>query len=487
MGGILKIFGIIVLIPLLFFLGSCQDNAFDLSPDLQLKFSVDTVLFDTVFATVGSSTQWLVVHNTHNRDIALQHIRIAGANSAVFRFNADGRTGPEVRNIEIAANDSIFLFVEVTIDPTQANLPFIVSDSLEFSLNGNKQYVNLVAWGQNARFLRPEFTDPVLNIQYHLISENTVWNDSLPFVVYGLAVVARGKRLTIQEGTQIHLHNNSSLIFLEGSSLIVEGTAQRPVVFQGDRKERFFENVPGQWGRIWLSAASKDHDINYAIIKNGTVGLHVDSIGSTERPTLRIRNTIIKNKSLVGLLAQGSNVRAENLVVSNCGKHLMMLALGGSYEFKHSTFANYFNLPGSPARTTPSVVFNNFFRDALGNTHYRPFQRLYFANSIIFGNLTDELQFDLRPASTIPLIFDHCLLRTQSNALLQGSVNLILNQMPQFQNIANQDFRLRNNSPAIGRGNPIIGLLVPYDILGRERTLPPDIGAFQYYLIEEKP
>jgi len=475
----------IILVPVIFFLFSCSEEPFDLSSDVRLEFSRDSILFDTVFTTIGSTTQWLVVHNQHNRRILIDRIRLGGGAASVFRFNADGRSGPEVRNLEIAPNDSIFLFVEVTIDPTPQNLPFIVSDSLEFTVNSRKQYVNLTAWGQNAHFIHPNVFDPELNIRYHLISESTTWTDSLPYVIFGLAVVDRGVTLSIRQGTQIHMHNNSSLIFLGEASLRVEGTLESPVVFQGDRHEKFFKNLPGQWGRIWLSATSKDHDINFAIIKNGTVGLQVDSIGSTIEPTLRIRNTVIKNKSLIGLLARGSNVVAENLVVANCGQHLLLLALGGTYEFRHSTFANYFNLPGGTARRTSSVVFNNYYLAANGSLQYRPFHRILFSNSIIFGNLAEEIHADLRPGTTLPILFDHSLLRS-SNALFRPSfVNVKLNLSPQFHNVTQLDFRLRSNSPAIGAGNPATGIAVPFDLLGRERTLPPDMGAYQFHPIEE--
>ena len=485
MSRIFQSFLIFIVVPLLFFLFSCREEPFDLSSDVRLEFSRDSILFDTVFTTVGSSTQWLVVHNHHNRSIIIDRIRLASGAVSVFRFNADGRSGPDVRNLEIAPNDSIFLFVEVTIDPTPENLPFIVSDSLEFTVNSQKQFVNLTAWGQNAHFIHPNVFDPQLNIRYHLISESTTWTDTLPYVIFGLAVVDRGATLSIRQGTQIHMHNNSSLVFLGGASLKVEGTLENPVVFQGDRHEVFFDNLPGQWGRIWLSAMSKDHDINFAIIKNGTVGLQVDSIGSTLMPTLRIRNTVIKNKSLIGLLARGSNVVAENLVVANCGQHLLLLALGGTYEFRHSTFANYFNLPGGTARRTSSVVFNNYYMAANGSLQYRPFHRILFSNSIIFGNLAEEIHADLQPGTTLPVVFDHSLLRSSNPLFRPSFVNVLLNLSPQFNNASLMDFRLRANSPAIRTGNSATGLAVPFDLLGRERAMPPDMGAYQFHPIEE--
>jgi hypothetical protein len=298
----------------------CRDDGFDPDPALRLSFSADSLLFDTVFTTVGSSTRSFMVYNEHNRRVRISSIALAGGEASFFRVNVDGSSGIRVEDVEIGARDSIFVFVEVTVDPVNQDIPLVIADSLVFRMNDQVQDVKLVAWGQDARFIHPNYIDPASGIRYHLFEEDVTWNSELPYVIYGLAVMAPDRTLTVEEGTRVHFHNNSSLIFLERSTMKVRGTADNPVRIQGDRLEPFYAEQPGQWGRIWFTATSKDHEINHAIIKNGTVGLHVDTIGSTTRPTLEIRNTVIRNMSLTGLLAQGSHVVAENLMVSNCGE-----------------------------------------------------------------------------------------------------------------------------------------------------------------------
>jgi len=462
---------------------SCRNDSIDTDPSIRLQFSTDSLLFDTVFTTIGSSTRSFMVYNNHHRRIRIESVRLGAGAASFFRMNVDGRSGTHIADIEIGPNDSIFVFVEVTIDPVHQNLPLIITDSILFQLNQNTQKVTLAAWGQDAVFIRPNFFDPRLQVGYHLIAENTTWNANKPYVIFGLAVIDTNRTLTVEAGARIHFHNQASLIFLGGSTLRVQGTREQQVVFQGDRLEGFFRDKPGQWGRIWLTATSKDHVIDHAIIKNGTVGIQVDSIGSLSEPTLRLSNTIIKNKSLVGLLAQGSHVVAENLVVANCGQRTLHMALGGKYAFRHSTFANYFGLQGSPVRRTPSVLLNNYYRDMNGVTHLRDFQHVYFGNSIIYGSLQEELQFDLLSGSGLPFVFDHCLLRTQLPATDPRFIGCIFNQHPQFHDISNQDYRLRDTSPAIRAGKPELALEVPFDLLGRSRTVPPDIGAYQFYEI----
>lgn len=460
---------------------SCRDHGYDSDPDLKLAFSTDSLLFDTLFTTVGSSTRSIRVYNHHHRRVLISAVSLGQGAHSFFRINVDGRSGTHLRDLEIGAKDSIFVFVEVTIDPVNQHLPLTITDSIVFSINNNKQSVRLIAWGQNAIFLSPNHIDPGLGIAYHLIADNTTWSADLPYLIYGLALVAPNRTLTIEKGARVHFHNNSSLIFLAGSTLKVNGTADMPVTFQGDRLEQFFADKPGQWGRIWLTATSKNHEINHAVIKNGSVGIHVDSIGSLTEPTLQIRNTIIKNMSFVGLLAQGSHVVANNTVIANCGKHTLLLSLGGKYDFRHCTFANYFNEPNAMLRQTPSLLFNNFYRDLTGNIHLRTFESVYFGNSIVFGSLPEEIGFDLMPGSHVNYTFDHCLIRTQRSITGSNFINIINNSSPQFNHIIRQDYRLRSTSPAIGAGKPGIAADIPFDILGRSRQQRPDIGAYQFY------
>jgi hypothetical protein len=463
---------------------ACRDDGFDTDPSLRLSFSADSLLFDTVFTTVGSSTRSFMVYNNHNRRINISSITLAGGADSYFRVNVDGSSGIRVENVEIGARDSIFVFVEVTVDPVNQDVPLVIADSLVFRMNDQVQDVKLVAWGQDARFIHPNYIDPVSGIRYHLFEQDVRWTSELPYVIYGLAVVAPDLTLTVEEGARVHFHNNSSLIFLERSTMKVNGTAERPVSIQGDRLEPFYAEQPGQWGRIWFTATSRDHEINHAIIKNGTVGLHVDTIGSTTHPTLQIRNSVIRNMSLVGLLAQGSHVVAENLMVSNCGEHTLMLTLGGRYDFRHCTFANYYNLPNSPIRRTPSVVLNNYYEDADGNIQLRELEQLFMGNSIVYGSLQEEMVFDFFPGTSPSFTFDHCLIRTQENTEGSNFIQILKNQNPQFLR-PQGDYRLKENSPAIGAGNPLISQQVPFDILGQSRLGRSDIGAVQYYPVEE--
>ncbi len=465
---------------------SCRQDDIDTSPSLKLEFSTDSLLFDTVFTTVGSSTRFFKVYNRHNSRILISNLELAGGSQSYFRINADGRSGKRLTDLEIGPRDSLFVFVEVTVDPAGQDLPLIITDSVVFEMNNNVQDVKLVAWGQDAHFIRPNFYDSINDIDYYVMEENTVWSGSKPYVIYGILFVAPDVTLTIEEGTNVHLHHRSAMIFTSGASFRVNGTLEYPVTIQGDRLEPGYSNIPGQWGYIWLSATSRDHDINHAVIKNGTYGIIMDSIGSLNEPTLRLRNTLISGMDQTGLELNGAWVEANNLVVADCGVHAIKIQYGGKYDFRHITVGNYYSWQGA-IRQTPSIVFNNYFVDTLGTVYVRDIENAYFGNSIIYGSLQEEILLDIYPDNShANFLFDHSIVRTSHQQQL-GSFfeNSLFNQNPLFESPSENDLRLQEESPAIGAGDPSIALDIPTDILGNSRVERVDMGAYQYYEIEE--
>src|SRR5690606_7523489 len=55
---------------------------------------------------------------------------------------------------------------------------------------------------------------------------------------------------------------------------------------------------------------------------------------------LKMQQTIIDNAYDAGLLAVNTSIEAENLLVSNCGKNIVIVK-GGNYVFNHATIAAY--------------------------------------------------------------------------------------------------------------------------------------------------
>jgi len=469
-------------------LAACKRDFFAESGPGKLEFSTDTIVFDTVFTTVGSTTQTLKVYNRNDNSITISSIDLTTQNSeGVYRINIDGVSETHAENIKIAAHDSIYIFVEVTINPVGSNLPYLVTESLIFLTNGKTQNVDLVAYGQNANFYTPHDnffmngTDTV-NYKYHSITENTTWDNTLPHVIYGYVIVEPNANLTINEGCQIYFHKNSGIIVGNplladnGGTLKIEGELNNEVIFQGDRLDDWYENVAGQWDRIWFTPGSVDNVVNYAIIRNGTVGLHVDTIGNNN-PTLTVKNTIIENMSDIGIFAQGSHVIGENNVISDCGRYAMVLNIGGTYEFKHSTFANYWSFS---SRNTPSVLLNNYYEDANGNIQLRDLHQASFTNCIISGSLPGEIELQKNTAATFNYSFNNCLLKLHPDSSLasleENNSIKIQNSDSLFVDIQEDNYQLNQFSPAIDEG---ADAGISLDILGNTRNGLPDLGAYE--------
>jgi len=463
---------------------SCEKPIIPGNPEGKLAFSADTVIFDTIFTTIGSTTLNFRVYNPNNQPVVVDRIFLAGSHSSHYRLNIDGIQTNQMDNVEIPANDSIYIFVEVTLDPTNQNEPMVVQDSVVFITNGNTQDVDLVSFGQDV----------------HLLVVDTVgtetWLNDKPYLVYGYVYVDSLETLTIEQGTRIHFHKRSSM--LVGGTLEVNGTLEEPVSFLGDRLEHLYDDIPGQWG-AWIEYdngglyilggihflnGSKDNIINYGIIKNAIKGIQLDTLANTAKPTLTLSNTLIANMTVAGILAQSSTILADNCVIADCGTHCVALTLGGSYEFYHCTISNNY---GIGTRTDPSVVLNNFFIYD-GRAYIYNLYNALFSNCIITGNRGMEIELwntiDDKPVpGEFNYIFDHCLVQvdTLTTSAADHWVNIIKNANPRFMSTLDHDYHLDTLSPAKDNANLEYALYFPVDLDGinRLKDKGPDIGAYE--------
>ncbi|MFZ4740358.1 MAG: hypothetical protein ACOYLE_04260 [Bacteroidales bacterium] len=468
----------LIIFTLIIILSSCRkEEDFITSTSAKLSFSADSVLFDTVFTTLGSVTKRLMVYNHNDQKINISSIRLANAAASMFRINIDGTPALQINNVEIAANDSMFIFVKVTVNPQNSDNPLIVSDDIIFETNGNIQKVSLTAWGQDAYYHVPNHTITFSDgskLYYSIADCSTPWVSGKPHVIFGYCVVDSATTLTIQQGTKVYFAPKAVLWVYKDGSLKVTGSLHNEVKFQGSRLDMPYRDTPGQWGKIWLSAGSKDNDINYAIIRNGSIGLQVDTVANAN-PNLKLNNTIIENMSVAGIYAQGSVIKATNTIVTNCGEYAIVLSIGGNYEFLHCTIGNYWNYS---SRKTPSVVLNNYYKDNNDVIQLRPLVNAYFGNCIIYGNTDEELLLDYNASASFNYKFDYCLIKTKlSNATYFEHCKINID--PLFKNTEINDLHLLSGSPAKLSGKPLIGALVPKDLEENTRSSTPSIGAYE--------
>lgn len=457
---VLLFFGIAVFSP------SCKRDDIDNDPSAKVSFDADTVFFDTVFTTLGggpfprSVNKRLKVYNPHSNTIKTS-IRLAGGTASPYRINIDGESLTQINDYEIMGGDSIYIFVEVSIDPNNTNNPLIVKDSIEFITNGNFQDVKLVAWGQDAHYFR----DSVLSC-------NTVWNDQTkPYVIYQSVLVPENCKLTIGEGVKIYSDVNST-IYVQGT-IEINGTANNRVKLQGARLGVDFEDIPGQWRGIHLLTTSNNNIIRYADIENGEIGVRLDSLPNNFGPKAQIENTLIQNMSAVGVLAFTSRLRMLNCCVNNCGQYTFAGDLGGDYDMRHCTFANY---GGTFSRREPSFALSNAdLVDENGKVLAVNNLQFNIRNSIIYGSLREELAIYNDGQGVVLPTIENNIIRSE----LQGySATNQISIDPRFKDIEEQDFSLDTLSPAKDKG-PLLSPLVSKDLEGTNRDSKPDIGAYE--------
>lgn len=499
---------------------SCRDNFDFIIDEGNLSFSKDTVYLDTVFTNIGSSTYTLKVYNNSENNIIIPKVKFRNGLNSKFRLNIDGLTGDvpfsgnEFSDVELLARDSMYVFIETTInihDLVSNESQYLYTDAIEFGIN-DIQSVELITLVKDAIFIYPQQTinndgsiqietlsfdydeDGIVdqtNLQGRFLSENELnFTSDKPYVIYGYAAVDNGDVLNIDPGTRVHFHSNSGLIITNNASIHANGSLstdqnllENEIIFQSDRLEPSFEEIPGQWQTIWLFNGSTNNIFNYTTIKNSTVGILCDGDVEDENK-VTITNTKIYNNSNFGILARETNIKAENLVINNCGESSFAITSGGKYDISHATIVNYWT---NSFRQFPSLLINNFRTDSDDYIVPANLINANFTNCIIYGNDNPELLLDHVNGADFNFKFKNCLILFDdlNNVYTSPYYNfsdsnlfsdVIFNQDPDFLDPTQNKLQISNNSPAASSGTNI-GIL-NYDILGNQRNTPPDIGAY---------
>ncbi len=482
-------------------LGACRKDFNSIASSGDLRFSKDTVFLDTIFTNIGSSTYNLKVYNHSSNDIHIPTINLARGENSNFRLLVDGITGKSFENIEIKANDSLFIFVETTVDildyVTTAT-EFLYKDSILFDTGINEQNVKLITLVKDATFIFPETIDDEELNDFYLTNEQLNWTNEKPYVIYGYPTVPSGETLIINPGARIHFHRNSGLIVSDNASIQANGDfstdqtlLENEIIFEGDRLEPSFSKIPGQWGTIWLQDGSVNNSFNHTTIKNATIGLRID--GATETIATEINNTQLYNHSISGIFALNGHIIGKNIIVNNCGQTSVALTLGGNYTFTHCTFTNYWN---NSFRAHPTLSISNY-ANSNNTTYLANLTAANFINCIIYGS--EQIEFNLLKDEAVDFNykFSNCLFRFEdinnqfndnplydfnNTTFYEGN---ILNQDPLFLNVFQNNFSIpTESSPADNNG---LEIPTPFnDILNTPRDIGNfDIGAYQAVIFTE--
>lgn len=499
------------------FLNSCRKD-FDFEPAQinQLSFSADTIFLDTVFNNIQSSTRVLTVFNNSDNDIRIPNVGLRRGIDSKYQLNVDGlpntqspqtpESGKLFTDVEILANDSIFVFIEATVDPLVDELDENQNylDEILFRTATNEIDVQLLTQVIDAEFSFTEESEPPRRFETEQRDENgdfiiirgyDLTDDELEItrdkarVIFGNAVVPTGKTLTIGSGSRIYFNRDASLIVEDGATLTILGEVSpvsetnpliNQVVIESNQLDEDFDNLAGQWGFIWIRQGASA-SINNTIIKNATTGILVEGTADQTTANLELNNVQIYNSQTVGIQASTSIITANNLVINQSGRACINIENGGTYNFTHTTLSSTFRFGGV---SQTAVVFNNNITDENNSAI-----TANFTNSIITGNRRDEITIAAPENNNIDLSFTNCLidltrnnsatLNTEDSTLFSSC---IFNQNPAFRNTRINNLQIDSNSPA----NDSAFFIAGQDVIGTERTNPSDIGAYESISFEEQ-
>ncbi|MDR1381576.1 MAG: hypothetical protein LBJ47_08875 [Tannerella sp.] len=483
-------------------MAGCSDmDNYSVSPNHRLSFSTDTLSFDTVFTTVGSMTRYFMIYNRNGEALNIERIALANGRESNFRINVDGRRGDLFSNIPVWKNDSLYVMVEVTVDPNGENTPFVIYDSIVFVTNGAVQSVKLEAYGQNAHIMRGGTT----------FAGDATLTAERPFLVYDSVMIPEGVTVSIEPGVAFYMHGKAR--WLVDGTLKVNGTRDRPVTFRGDRLNHYsvsisYDNVPAQWDGLFFRASSFDNELHYASIRNGISGL-VFEPSETGRKKMTVSNSQIKNMDGNALWSVNCHIEASNTEFGNAGRYLVMLA-GGKYQFSHCTMANY--MPGNFISNLSSrfekclTLSDHVPGGEEGDGQTFPLQQARFDNCIIDGNMQDDLSTEyggeIRFLTGEDYVgghdeafnyrFNHCAVKTKRTD--NGRfVEVLFAESPKYMKSSGInrdgkydyvfDFRPDDESSVIGKADRAVAELYPVDRLGVNRLTGehgPSIGAYEY-------
>lgn len=454
---------------LIIFFSSCEeDDRFSTNPNLKLEFSVDTLRFDTVFTTIPSPTQEVIIRNRNNNSISFESIELVNGNKSDFRINVDGLAGTRFEGVDLIRKDSIYIRVDAKLDETtEKNI--LATDSICLKWNGNTEYIVLGAYGVN-----------VYIIDDKIIDSHSIFTSEKGYYIKSSLTINENAILEVQEGVTFYLDKKASINI--NGTIVAKGTIKKPITFRTHRFDFIernirYDNASDQWKGIIVGANSFNNIFENVRIRGSQKGIDFTA-SNPDKQKATLVNAIIHHTSEFGIKSINNKIDAINCQFSNSRGNLLNL-IGGDYSFLHCTIANYYEWH---PRTATAISLATMDRE-----EKYPLTQCEFKNSIIVGSAKNEVSAYLDDSASF--LFDNCVIQASGASSQPQFVNTIWNTSDRFQfkdlnskKRFNYSFELKEGSSAIDAANATFAQDAPSDLRGKSRILDtkPDIGAYEW-------
>jgi len=473
-----------------FVITSCRDQQFTTDSQACLRFSTDTLSFDTVFTQEGSSTRTIMVYNPNSNAVRIS--RVWWQQGKCFFANLDGENNPSHwHDIDLFGGDSIYLFIRTEIDPYGANSHPVEYDTLFFEVNGNRQSIAVQAFGMDVQLIRTPERCTIYN-------HGKTFSADKPWLIYDTIYV--NGQLTFEPGATLYMHQSAHIVAL--GNVTAQGTQTQPIRVMGDRTDYLFPHVPyrvasGQWGGIYLyrldtiwRSASATYDLQNIHLLSGQVGLFCYSDSKTHRAHLRLHNARIHNMSAYGVVLENTDADISNAEISNCAAYGMYLC-GGIHQVEHTSVANFYGYPYTTLNIHNNPRQNVAAVYILASSYDMADSQSSIYNSIITGAVHPALVIDSVPQTGYMGCIAGCYLHCDSDSttLSWGHDNIFAhdgdtiyrNTYYKYGEYIYYDYHLAPRSKAQEIGLPLDSLKLDIltDLEGNERNpLHPDAGCY---------
>lgn len=449
---------------------SCIEDGFTSSSSDQPVFSTDSLKMGVVFTDQVTSTHRFTVRNPYGKGLNISDISLSGENAGLFRLNVDGISGRNFNNVEIRANDSIYVFVEATLPENAVDMPVEVSARINFVTNGVTRYVTVTADGQDVERLHAVTID-----------KDMTFSATRPYQIYDSLVVAPECTLRLPAGARLYFHDGASLIVR--GTLLSEGTVEKPVTLCGDRTGNVitditFDLMSRQWAGVQFTVSSKMNKLTHTNIRNTVYGVIAAGDGAdTDEPKLTLVNCKLRNSGDMVLEAYDANIAAYGCELAEAANGIAYLQ-GGKHIFNHCTFANYY-LFSAIGGASVQLAHINADTDADTGT---PYTAAEFSNCIIYGNGSDIMPGELVGTQ---IFLRNCLLKSAGSDD-DNFISCLWDKDPLYYTVREDylfDYRLKPESPAIGAGDAqFTSPEAATDAYGYPRlsSPSPDLGAYVF-------